>query len=242
MACCSVVELRQYTVRPSARDTLVRLFDEHLIEGQEDHGIWVLGQFRDLGDPDRFVWIRGFGDIEERTRALEGFYAGPVWKTHRKAARATVADSDDVLLLKPADEGTAFRLDPDDRPGQGEANPPRGVIAATMYYFEGPVSSGFTSWFRAVVVPILAAAGTSVLAQLVTEPAPNLFPRLPVREGENVFVWFAAYPDAQSQAASARRLEGLPRWRDGVAAALRAKLLRAPEILVLAPTARSLLR
>ena len=61
---CPVVELRQYTTHPGTRDTLVRVFEQHLIEDQERCGMRVLGQFRDLGDPDRFVWLRGFADME----------------------------------------------------------------------------------------------------------------------------------------------------------------------------------
>ena len=75
-----IVELRQYTLHPGTRETLVRVFEEHFIEGQERYGMRIIGQFRDLGDPDRFVWIRGFPDMEARTRALEGFYGGSVWR------------------------------------------------------------------------------------------------------------------------------------------------------------------
>jgi len=76
--CCPVVELRQYRLHPGARDTLVRIFDEHFVESQERCGMCVIGQFRDLDNPDRFVWLRGFPDMGARTRALEAFYGGPV--------------------------------------------------------------------------------------------------------------------------------------------------------------------
>ena len=61
----------------------------------------VLGQFRDLDDPDSFVWLRGFSDMPTRKRALEAFYGGPVWKQHAGAANATMIDVDNVLLLRP---------------------------------------------------------------------------------------------------------------------------------------------
>jgi hypothetical protein len=98
-----VVELRQYTLRPGARDTLVTLFDREFVTGQEAAGIHVIGQFRDLDDPDRFVWLRGFSTMDDRRAALERFYYGPVWQEHREAANATMIDSDDVLLLRPVD-------------------------------------------------------------------------------------------------------------------------------------------
>src|SRR5690349_20512713 len=94
-----VVELRQYTLRPGQRDTLVDLFDGELVEPQEATGMAVLGQFRDLDDPDRFVWLRGFPSTAARAPSLHAFYGGPTWKRHGPAANATMIDSDDVLLL-----------------------------------------------------------------------------------------------------------------------------------------------
>ena len=71
-----VVELRQYTLRPGQRDVLIELFDRALVESQEAEGMAIVGQFRDLDDPDRFVWIRGFDDMPSRARALAAFYGG----------------------------------------------------------------------------------------------------------------------------------------------------------------------
>jgi NIPSNAP protein len=96
-----IVELRRYALRPRARDTLIELFDRELVEPQEQLGMRLLGQFRDLDDPDGFVWLRGFSDMQFRKRALEAFYGGPVWKTHASAANATMIDVDNVLLLRP---------------------------------------------------------------------------------------------------------------------------------------------
>src|SRR6187551_3647920 len=93
-------ELRQYTLHPGRRDELVEVFDRWFIEGQEDLGTVVQGQFSDLDRPDRFVWLRSFPDLEARRVALEGFYSGPVWAAHRDAANATMAEWDDVLLLQ----------------------------------------------------------------------------------------------------------------------------------------------
>src|SRR4051794_14599882 len=101
----AVVELRQYTLHPGKRDILIQLFDRELVETQDATGMVVLGQFRDLDDPDRFVWLRGFADMESRRAALAEFYGGPAWKMHAAAANATMIDSDNVLLLQPRDRG-----------------------------------------------------------------------------------------------------------------------------------------
>ncbi|MEV7990963.1 NIPSNAP family protein [Streptomyces sp. NPDC086077] len=74
-----MIELRQYTLRPGRRDELIELFDREFIETQEEAGILVRGQFRDLDDPDRLVWLRGFRDMAARHSALTAFYDEPVW-------------------------------------------------------------------------------------------------------------------------------------------------------------------
>ena len=76
--CCPVVELRQYTLKPGALEKLVSVFEEHFIEGQERTGMRILGQFRDLSSPNRFVWLRGFSTMEARRQALSDFYSGPL--------------------------------------------------------------------------------------------------------------------------------------------------------------------
>ncbi|MGW0669486.1 NIPSNAP family protein [Streptomyces sp. NPDC002746] len=96
----SIVELRQYTLHSGARETLIELFEREFVIGQQAVGITVGGRFRDLGDPDRFVWLRAFPDMAHRRRALKAFYTGPVWRQHRDAANATMVDSDNVLLLR----------------------------------------------------------------------------------------------------------------------------------------------
>jgi hypothetical protein len=49
--------------------------------------------------------------MESRALSLAAFYGGPVWKAHSAAANATMIDSDNVLLLRPARDGSAFALD-----------------------------------------------------------------------------------------------------------------------------------
>jgi quinol monooxygenase YgiN len=99
----TVIELRQYTLVPGARDRFIDRFEAHFLESQAAAGAHVLGHFRDLDRPDHFVWLRGFADLQARTAALTDFYQSPVWLAHRQAANAELIDNDDVLLLKPVD-------------------------------------------------------------------------------------------------------------------------------------------
>jgi hypothetical protein len=168
-----IVELRQYVLHPGQRDVLIDLFDRELVEPQEDVGMKVIGQFRDLDDPDRFVWLRGFSDMESRAKSLAAFYGGPVWKAHSAAANATMIDSGNVLLLRPARDGSAFALD-------GERGSRGGFVLATVLPLEAAPSS---------------EGDGSILGSFVTEESENTFPSLPVREGERVFVAFAGFAD-----------------------------------------------
>jgi hypothetical protein len=116
---CPIVELRQYTLHPGKRNILIELFEREFIETQEAAGMTLIGQFRDLDDPDRFVWLRGFADMPSRALALAAFYGGPAWQTHRDVANATMIDSDNVLLLRPLDVPAGFISDPGNRPSPG---------------------------------------------------------------------------------------------------------------------------
>jgi hypothetical protein len=166
-----IVELRQYTLHEGRRDELIDVFDREFVETQEELGMAVLGQFRDLDRPDRFVWLRGFIDMPSRETGLTAFYTGPVWKEHGPAANATMLDSDDVLLLR---EVVAVP-----RPERGTGNA-ESVLHATIWYWDGPF-------------PDPTETGDA-LAVLRTEYAENNFPRLPVREGEHTLVWLTRSP------------------------------------------------
>jgi hypothetical protein len=231
----TVLELRQYTLHPGQRDVLIDLFEREFVESQEAAGMSVLGQFRDLDDPDRFVWLRGFRDMASRATALAAFYGGPVWRAHRDRANATMVDSDNVLLLRPVDARSGFHLTgaarppastvrpPADaaRPPAGGGSRPSSLVTATICHLDGPVDDKLRS----------ALAGPHLLGCFETEPAENTFLARPVRTGENVFVWFSSFADLKEHRSYLSYL-------DGLAGLLPPRV----EQLRLSPTPRSLLR
>jgi NIPSNAP len=224
-----VVELRQYASRPGQRDVLIDIFDREFVETQEAVGMKVIAQFRSLDDPDRFVWVRGFPDMPSRERSLEAFYTGPVWAEHGPAANATMIDSDDVLLLRPARPDLGFVLG-EDRPPPSTTEIPEGIVVVTIYYLADVDPDGVA----AALEPTLDDGPASLLGLFVTEPSPNNFPRLPVREGERVVVAFQAFADdgayRESAAAHGRPAEQHTPGANGV---------ERVEVLRLRPTARS---
>ncbi|MCB5163763.1 NIPSNAP family protein [Streptomyces bambusae] len=236
----AVIELRQYTLRPGHRDELIELFDREFIETQEATGMIILGQFRDLDDPDRFVWLRGFTDMESRREALSAFYGGPVWSAHGPRANATMADSDDVLLLRPLPARNGFAVSPSQRPEEGAAAPDR-FVAAALWHFP-PGDQDGAALIHDGLVPVLRETGPAPLAVLVTEPASNTFPRLPVRTGENVVAVFTSYPDESAHHRHLARALSDPFLRDEVLPAIESVQTAAPRLLRLAPTVRSLIR
>lgn len=238
-----IVELRQYTLHPGRRDDLIRLFDAAFIEPQERVGITVIGQFRNLDDPNKFVWLRGFPDMESRKRGLSEFYSGSDWRSRRTDANATIIDNDNVLLLRPVRPDAAFDLQRLQRRPAGTTASPGGLIVATIYHLDPTAEKerDFVQFFDASVSPILRAAGAPVIAALVPEPSANSFPGLPVREGEHVFVWFSRFEDVAAYDRFLATLAATPAWRDSLAVELSSKV-REPFVLRLSPTARSRLR
>ena len=237
--CCPVVELRQYTLVPGQRETLIALFEREFIETQETTGMTIIGQFRDINNLDRFVWLRGFSDMEARAMQLGEFYGGPVWKAHRDAANATIIDSDNVLLLRPTSATSGFHLEQARRAPLGSTNERDGLWVATIYHLGKTKGADFVAFFECELRPQLAEAGISVLASFITETHPNTFPRLPVREDANVFVCFSHFPEREAYEKAAAVAQSL-RGRK-VTMKLAELTQEQPEVLLLSPTPRSLL-
>ncbi len=230
-----IVELRHYTLHPGQRETLIELFDREFLEGQESVGIKVIGQFRNLDNTNSFVWLRGFDDMQTRQQALTNFYAGPIWQAHRNAANATMIDSDNVLLLKPARMTSGFRLE-QTRPTLDANVIPDGLVVIGIAYLTQAADDAIFEYFEQSLMPFLNQTGAQVLASFVTEPSKNTFPKLPV-PNEHVFAWvsrFANLTDYENYVAI---------FDQTTANATLSRLLVRPlEVLRLSPTAQSLLR
>jgi hypothetical protein len=193
-----VVELRRYALKSGRRDELIEIFEREFVSTQEACGITLLGHYRDLDDPDSFVWFRGFPSMEERRRALEAFYVhSPAWLQHRDAANDTMIDSDNVLLLRPARSQSGI-----DRNGIQA----HGTAAVSIFMLDAAAGERYIESFERETLPALRQIARDV-GYFVTEPATNTFPPLPVREGDWAFVvtglcddidsvdeWHRAYP------------------------------------------------
>lgn len=241
MATDHVYELRQYTLHPGRRDDLVQVFDRWFVEGQEDLGIRVQGQFYDLDRPDRFVWVRSFPGLEARRAALAGFYGGPVWEAHRDVANDTMMSWDDVLLLQSVSPNGVDLAAGASLPPLGSTGLPNSLISIDVHHLAAPIDEKTLAFFETEVEPLLIAAGSERRALLWTDPGPNTFPALPVREGEQVIVRVCRFADERDHTAYRERLARSEPWA-GAEAELAARLAGPSQQLRLRSTARSRLR
>ncbi|SFI05715.1 NIPSNAP protein [Bosea sp. OK403] len=183
-----VFELRRYRLHPGRREALIALFDREFVTTQEEVGIRVVGQFRDLDQPDQFVWFRGFSDMDARRAALNAFYTGPVWVEHGPAANATMIDSDDVLLLKPISIGSGFFADQAEPQASGAAAGSVAGFLIVTHHFHPQAGEAEAEAFARDFARQAREAGATIQASLISETQSNSFPRLPIREGESVAV------------------------------------------------------
>jgi hypothetical protein len=236
----TIYELRQYVLRPDRREVLIDLFDREFVESQEKAGMRVVGQFRDFNNPERFVWIRSFDDMQSRKQALGAFYSGPAWSANRDVANGTMINSDNVLLLRPSDRD-ADPLPPA-RPPVGTISVSPAIFTATVHYFDTPVPASFHEFFTSKVVPLLTAGGGQIVKRLQTEYAENTFPQLPVRCGVHAFVCLLRFGDARHYEENNQRLMASDEWNGQVLPVLNGWVSAPLEQFALTPTARSLLR
>jgi hypothetical protein len=231
-----VFELRRYRLKPGTRETLVDLFEREFVETQEDVGMTVVGQYRDLDDDNCFVWLRAFADMEARAAQLRDFYGGATWRAHGSLANATMINSDNVLLLKPVGSEPFGGQMP---PRRFDEAAPSGLIAVSTCALAPRTENEFAAFFESRVRPALTSAGARIDAAFVTERSKNTFPSLPVREGETVFVWVSAFFDEAAHRAHLETVDRLERWHSEIYPDLDARLWRPLEITRLAPTQRS---
>jgi hypothetical protein len=188
-----IIDLRDYTTTPGSRDALIERCETLLFPEQVRLGATFLGSFRDADDPDRFVWLRGMPDLETRARILTAFYTdGEMWKANRAEANAWIADSDNVLLVRPIAPAAAA----------GDAT----EVGMYTHLEAAPLTLQASAELQRSVGEAIAAAGGRLLLAVATDPAENNYPRHAIRTGEHGLVWFASYRPLGLAGITERRL------------------------------------
>ena len=231
-----VVELRRYDIACGQRDRFVRYFDAYFPEAFEQLDCMVFGQFEDRAAPTKFVWLRGYHDINSRPIVDAAFYYGPVWREHRVKVNALFPGaSDNVLLLRPLNANTGVTVlpavDPVDEPHGA-----RGVVVAQIFAVKKGDEDAFAERAQAAFTRY-AGAKMHPAGVLVTLDVPNNFPQLPVRTDGPFLVWLGVVEDD----AALKHFEAFA--SDVEHSLAETGMLRGtPERLVLDPTPRSRLR
>lgn len=188
-----IIDLRDYTTTPRSRDALIERCETLLFPEQVRLGATFVGTFTDADDPDRFVWLRGMPDLETRARVLTAFYTdGDMWKAQRAEVNTWIADSDNVLLVRPLAPAAA----PSDA----------AEVGMYMHLARTPLTPEASAELQRTVPDAIAAAGGRLLLALATDPVENNYPRHPIRTGEHGLVWFATYHPLGLAGVSERRL------------------------------------
>ena len=95
-----IVEVRSYRIAPGRRSEFLEYFKAKAIPALREGGMKVVGPMTDTENPNKFVWLRMFDSIEERTRLKTLFYEGDVWKNEMESIVMPMLDSYDVILCE----------------------------------------------------------------------------------------------------------------------------------------------
>ena len=128
-----VLEFRNYILQPGQRDAFIDYFNQNILPQQESLGGHILNEFNLEDSADNFVWLRGFEDINARSKCLKDFYSGDYWKSQRAKTNSMLADSYNVHLLRPVviREGKVDQVAGVDK---SEFEKWRGLVVAEFYY------------------------------------------------------------------------------------------------------------
>ncbi|MBA3874538.1 MAG: NIPSNAP family protein, partial [Anaerolineae bacterium] len=206
----NVFEIRNYLLQPHMREHFIDYFEANFITTQTAVNMHVLGQFRLLGEPDHYVWIRGFTDMQSRSDGLQGFYEGPVWKKHRTTTNSMIIDSDNVHLLRPLDANLDLTCGQSAKTvatalADSSISPHTGLIAIDIYQATSGKRDALIDAFQTQITPIYQSEGVQLRGLFVAEMSENTYPRLPAFQNADEFVVITAYPDVeQGQSTHAR--------------------------------------
>lgn len=226
-------ELRTYEMHVGRRDDLIDLFETVFFDAYEECGARILATFRDVDVADRWVWIRAFADANERGRALAAFYSSDAWRRLGKRANAAIRDTNNALLLRLS--GGAICDADIDWPFDERT----GLIVSSVQVAPSVDQSAHAAALANYALPLLRELGGEPFATLESDRSPNSYPRQVVRS-QPAFAALTRFRSREEQEEFVRRREASWKWRHEIEPML--SVASPPEIMRLAPTARSRMR
>jgi hypothetical protein len=184
----NVIELRNYLLKSGTLDQFIDYFENHFIDSQNELGGYVLGQFRikDIED-DRFFWIRGFQNMNTRSRFLPAFYGGAVWKEFGPAANDMMLEWHKVHLLKP--------LPGNENINSNEFIGKKGIVVIDYYTAHNGQLDELIKFLRTTHIPFLQSSKIHDITLWISEMTENDFPGLPVIQDKNMLITITTFKD-----------------------------------------------
>ncbi|MBO9584766.1 MAG: NIPSNAP family protein [Flavobacterium sp.] len=179
----TVLELRNYLLKPDTAEEFKKYFNTHFVAPMHNLGGYTLGQFKSDGSNDRFVWFRGFKDMQTRVKFLNDFYVdSKTWKDFGKGANEMMINSDNVYLLRPLFESiSANFLDTSHK------------IVEVNFYTCNSTLDKVIALFNTEYVPFLESIEIKNTTLWVSEMQENDFPRLPAFQDKNLLVSITSF-------------------------------------------------
>ena len=237
----NIFEIRNYVLQPHMTEHFIDYFEANFITTQTAVKMHVLGQFRVIGEPDHYVWMRGFNDMQSRHNGLESFYGGPVWKQHRTTTNSMIIDSDNVHLLRPLDSNLDLTCGQTSETlatalADSSISPETGMVAIDFYQAKSGQLDDLINTIQSELLPIYHSEDIDFRGAFVAEMSENTYPRLPAMQNEHELVIITVY-ESEAQGRAIRS-----QLAPTVTQILGSYLSAPPESLLLSPTLRSPLR
>ena len=189
-----VLELRNYLLKPNMADVFSNYFDIHFVKPMAELGCYTLGQFKIQNVNDRFVWMRGFSNMESREKFLNDFYvSSSVWKEFGPGANNMMINSDNVYLLRPLDNNKNSK-----EQSKGISSnvliTNRGIVVVDFHICNSTLDK-VINLFNSAYLPFLKTLDIHDITLWVSEMSENDFPRLPVFQDKNLLLTITTYKD-----------------------------------------------
>jgi len=192
-----VLEVRNYLLKPNLADAFSDFFHTKFVEPMQKLGGYTLGEFKIENSNDRFVWLRGFKDMNTRVKFLNDFYCeSSVWKENGNAANAMMINSDNVYLLKPLYKSSNLKTN-------------KGITVIDFYICNSTLEQ-VIKLFGEEYIPFLNSINSIDISFWISEMKENDFPRLPVFQDKNLLVSITHYEDRNEYETKQKAIDNMP--------------------------------
>lgn len=236
-----VIELRNYLLKPGAREHFIDYYEAVLVDLQEAFNMTILAQFRLIGEPDRFVFMRGFENMQARLQSESYFYEGPVWAKFGPVPNDMILEYHNVHLLRPLDGAGALTCGRSTRDvaselAAGTISTQTGVIGVDIYKALPGQREALVERMQTEIIPAYDHIAIQVRGLFSGEMGKNEFTRHPAIQDENEVVMVTAYESLDACREKRNRVGAQ------VDAAFKGLVAAPPHGMLLSPTLRSVVR